>query len=110
MTDQHNGVLDPDQEVKEKRRSERPKLYKCVVVNDDYTPMEFVVALLVKVFKHDTMSATRVMLETHRKGRGVAGVYTKDIAETRAVTAMDLARQYEHPLLVDVEPEDGDGE
>jgi ATP-dependent Clp protease adaptor protein ClpS len=90
------------------RKLKRPRLYKVVFHNDDYTTMEFVVAVLEQVFHHSEASATAIMLSIHRTGTGVAGVYTYEIAETKLAQTMDLARQAEHPLQVTLEPEDDD--
>jgi ATP-dependent Clp protease adaptor protein ClpS len=81
-------------------------MYKVLIHNDDFTPMEFVVLVLMRVFHMDQASATAVMLAVHHHGMGVAGVYTKDIAETKAHLVISLAKEYGHPLLATVE-EDG---
>ncbi len=88
-----------------KTRVEKPRLYKCLLHNDDYTTQEFVVEILISVFRRSRMEATRIMLTVHRGGKGVAGVYTKEIAETKANQAMDRARERGFPLLVTTEPE-----
>ncbi|PKL96229.1 MAG: ATP-dependent Clp protease adapter ClpS [Gammaproteobacteria bacterium HGW-Gammaproteobacteria-8] len=79
-------------------RISRPPLYKVVLLNDDYTPMEFVVDVLKKFFALSHDKATQIMLNVHTRGRGVAGVYTLEIAETKAVMVNDYAREHEHPL------------
>jgi len=84
-------------------RLKRPPLYQVVLINDDYTPMEFVVDLLQRVFGHDRTKATRVMLEVHTRGKGVCGVYTFEIAETKVAQATSYARQHQHPLLCTME-------
>jgi len=84
---------------------QKPPMYKVVFHNDDYTPMEFVVSVLQEVFKHSLAAATRIMLQIHQGGVGVAGVYTKEIAETRVDRALTLARKAGHPLELSVEPE-----
>ena len=82
----------------------KPKMYQVVLLNDDYTPMEFVVELIEKFFNKSRDVATRIMLLVHTEGRGVCGVYTQDIAETKAALVSNYARQYEHPLLCEAEP------
>jgi ATP-dependent Clp protease adaptor protein ClpS len=83
----------------------KPPLFKVLLHNDDYTTMEFVVEVLRTVFHHDVEAATRIMLHVHRRGVGVAGTYTMEIAETKAEKVMSLARAAEFPLLCTVEPE-----
>ena len=78
-------------------------MYKVVLLNDDYTPMEFVVQVLETVFALDRRTATRIMLEVHTKGRGTAGIYTYEIAETRVAQVNALSRQHQHPLLCTME-------
>jgi ATP-dependent Clp protease adaptor protein ClpS len=84
-------------------RVKRPPLYQVVLLNDDYTPMEFVVDVLEHIFGMDRTSATRVMLEVHTRGKGVCGVYTYEIAETKVAQVMTYARQQQHPLLCTME-------
>lgn len=81
----------------------RPPLYRVILLNDDYTPMEFVVQVLEKVFSMDRNTATRVMLEVHTKGKGICGVYTYEIAETKVAQVTSLAQQHQHPLLCTME-------
>lgn len=88
-----------------KPKVERPKMYKVVIHNDDYSTMEFVVEVLITVFRKTTVEATRIMLSVHRSGKGVAGIYSKEIAEAKAGQALDLARTRAYPLLVTTEPE-----
>jgi len=80
-----------------------PEKYKVVMMNDDFTPMEFVVEVLQQFFNMDTEKATQVMLLVHTQGRAVCGLYTRDIAETKARQVVDYARQHGHPLLAEVE-------
>ena len=82
-----------------KPKVKRPPLYKVVLLNDDYTPMEFVVLILEKFFGMDRTKATQIMLHVHTKGRGVCGVYTHDIAETKVALVNDYSRQHQHPLM-----------
>jgi ATP-dependent Clp protease adaptor protein ClpS len=86
-----------------KPRLKRPPLYRVILLNDDYTPMEFVVEVLQKIFSLDRTTATRVMLEVHTKGKGVCGVYTYEIAETKVAQVTGLAQQHQHPLLCTME-------
>ena len=82
----------------------KPSLYRVVLFNDDYTPMEFVVELLEIFFNMNREQATGVMLKIHTQGKAVCGVYTRDIAETKAMQVNDFSRQNEHPLLCEIEP------
>jgi ATP-dependent Clp protease adaptor protein ClpS len=81
----------------------KPPLYKVVLINDDYTPMEFVVEILESVFGMERNKATRVMLEVHTKGKGVCGVFTYEIAETKVAQVTSIAQQQQHPLLCTME-------
>lgn len=80
-----------------------PGQYKVVLINDDYTPMEFVVEVLTKFFSLTLEQATEVMLTVHYKGKGVCGLYSRDVAETKASQVTDYARAQEHPLLCSIE-------
>jgi ATP-dependent Clp protease adaptor protein ClpS len=80
-----------------------PKQYKVILINDDFTPMEFVVQVLEQFFALDRTSATRIMLEVHTKGKGICGVYNFEIAETKVAQVMTIARQHQHPLLCTME-------
>ena len=80
-----------------------PPLYRVVLLNDDYTPMEFVVNILESIFSMERTRATQVMLEVHTKGKGVCGVYNFEIAETKVAQVMGLAQQHQHPLLCTME-------
>jgi ATP-dependent Clp protease adaptor protein ClpS len=82
-----------------------PKKYKVILLNDDYTPMEFVVEILTSFFRLDQMKATEIMLRVHRDGKGVCGVFTRDIAETKAAQVNAYSQQEEYPLLCEIEPE-----
>jgi len=93
-----------DLAVEEERpKLKRPPLYRVILVNDDYTPMEFVVEVLQTVFGMERTKATRVMLEVHTKGKGVCGVYTYEIAETKVAQVTSIAEQQQHPLLCTME-------
>jgi len=90
----------------EQTRLKPPPLYRVILLNDDYTPMEFVVAVLQRFFGMNAETATRVMLKVHTEGKGVCGVFPKEIAETKAVQVNEHARAAEHPLLCDIEADD----
>ena len=81
----------------------RPPLYQVVLINDDYTPMEFVVDVLERFFAMDRTTATRVMLEVHTRGKGVCGVFTYEIAETKVSQVTSYSREHQHPLLCTLE-------
>jgi len=81
----------------------RPPLYRVILVNDDFTPMEFVVEILQGVFRMERTSATRVMLEVHTKGKGICGVFSYEIAETKVAQVTTTAQQQQHPLLCTME-------
>ena len=85
----------------------RPPLFKVVLMNDDYTPMEFVVEILEGFFRMNREQATHVMLTVHTQGKGVCGIYTRDIAETKAAQVNQYARENEHPLLCEIEASEG---
>ncbi|MBT3223232.1 MAG: ATP-dependent Clp protease adapter ClpS [Proteobacteria bacterium] len=88
-----------------REKLERPKRYKVLLLNDDFTTMEFVVFVLKQVFHLSSAAATRIMLQVHKLGVGVAGVYTREIAETRVAQVEKLAREAGHPLECTMEPE-----
>ncbi len=93
-----------DLAVEEARpRLKEPPLYRVVLINDDYTPMEFVVDILESIFGMERTRATQVMLEVHTKGKGVCGVYNFEIAETKVAQVMSIAQQHQHPLLCEME-------
>jgi ATP-dependent Clp protease adaptor protein ClpS len=87
----------------EKTKVKEPPLYKVLLHNDDYTSMEFVVLLLEKVFNKSTAEATRIMINIHQQGLGIAGVYLKEIAETKMAIVHDLAQKNEYPLKCSIE-------
>ncbi|MBL8672207.1 MAG: ATP-dependent Clp protease adapter ClpS [Alphaproteobacteria bacterium] len=89
--------------VKAKPKTKKPSMYKVLMLNDDYTPMEFVVHVLEKFFSKNREEATRIMLHVHRKGVGVCGVYTYEVAETKVAQVIDFARQHQHPLQCTLE-------
>ena len=99
---QHGG--DSDLAVERARpKLKRPPLYKVLLLNDDYTPMEFVVHVLEQFFAMDREKATQVMLHVHTRGMGVCGVFSKDIAETKVVQVNEHSRANQHPLLCTLE-------
>lgn len=108
----HNSG-DPDQfdddtgtaTTTEKPRLQKPPLYKVVLINDDYTPMDFVVEVLRSFFDMNIEKATQVMLKVHTEGKGVCGVFSKDVAETKATQVNEYSRECEQPLLCSVEVE-----
>jgi ATP-dependent Clp protease adaptor protein ClpS len=85
----------------------KPPLFKVVLLNDDYTPMEFVVEVLETFFLMNREQATQVMLTVHTQGKGVCGIYTRDIAETKAAQVNEYAREHQHPLLCEIEASEG---
>jgi ATP-dependent Clp protease adaptor protein ClpS len=89
--------------VKPKAKTKKPAMYKVLMLNDDYTPMEFVVHILERFFSKSRQEATRIMLHVHRRGVGICGVYTYEVAETKVTQVMDFARQHQHPLQCTLE-------
>ena len=88
---------------KTKPKLKKPPLFKVVLLNDDYTPMEFVVLILENIFNHDREQATQIMLHVHKLGKGICGVFTKDIAETKVIQVNSYARENKHPLMCEME-------
>lgn len=107
MSDERYGGSGPTTSVvtKTKPKIKKPSLYKVLLLNDDYTPMEFVVMLLESVFRKNQEEATRIMLHVHQRGVGICGVFTYDVAETKVNQVMDMAQRHEHPLQVTMERE-----
>ncbi len=91
---------------KDEKKVSRPRMYRVLIHNDDYTPMDFVVRLLRTIFHHTESKATAVMLHIHNHGVGVAGVFTHEIAETKVAQVHMMARQNDCPLMASMEPED----
>ena len=89
--------------VRTRTKTKKPAMYKVIMLNDDYTPMEFVVYVLERFFNKSSEDATRIMLHVHRKGVGICGVYTFEVAETKVQQVMDLAREHQHPLQCTLE-------
>ena len=90
----------------EEPKLKKPSLYRVILLNDDYTPMEFVIYVLQTFFSYDKEKATQIMLAVHTKGKGVCGIYTKEVAETKSNRINNFAKQNEHPLVSDIEPID----
>jgi ATP-dependent Clp protease adaptor protein ClpS len=86
-------------------KTKKPSLYKVLLLNDDYTPMEFVVHVLERFFNKGREDATRIMLHVHQHGVGLCGLYTYEVAETKVAQVMDFARQHQHPLQCTMERE-----
>ena len=86
-----------------KVKTKKPSMYKVLLLNDDYTPMEFVVHVLERIFRKNQEEATQIMLHVHRRGVGICGVYTFDVAETKVVQVVDFARKHHHPLQCTME-------
>ena len=91
--------------TKVKPKTKRPNLYRVLILNDDYTPMEFVVHVLELYFGKNADEATRIMLHVHQRGVGICGVYTYEVAETKVAQVMDDARRHQHPLQCTLEKE-----
>ena len=91
------------EQVKEKTK--KPNLYKVLLLNDDYTPMEFVVHILERIFNKNREEAEQIMLHVHHKGVGICGVFTYEVAETKVTQVMLFAKEYEHPLQCTMEKE-----
>ena len=100
---------DPEREgdlaIKSRPKADKPRLYKVIFHNDDYTTQEFVVLVLLKFFHKTESEATHLMLTIHHKGSAIAGVYSRDVAETKVTQVTELAREYGYPLLLTMEPE-----
>jgi ATP-dependent Clp protease adaptor protein ClpS len=91
--------------VQTKPKTKKPSMYKVLMLNDDYTPMEFVVHVLERFFGKNREEATSIMLHVHRRGVGVCGVFTYEVAETKVTQVMDFARRHQHPLQCIMEKE-----
>ncbi len=101
--DDENGIGIAIQEAKPKLK--RPPLYKVVLLNDDFTPMDFVIEILTEYFYMSEEKATQVMLQVHTQGIGVCGVFTKDVAETKVQIVNEYSRENHHPLMCSMEEE-----
>ncbi len=100
QNDENTGVV-----IEARPKTKRPSMYKVLMLNDDYTPMEFVVHVLERFFSKSREEATRIMLHVHQRGVGVCGVYTYEVAETKVTQVMDFARRHQHPLQCTLEKE-----
>ena len=98
LEETQKGVL-----LETKLATKKPSMYKVILLNDDYTPMEFVVYVLQKIFNKNQEEATQIMLHIHKKGTGICGVYTYEVAEVKSKTVIDFAKQNQHPLQCTVE-------
>ena len=98
MNDPQKGVL-----LESKPITKKPSMYKVILLNDDYTPMEFVVYVLEKFFNKNYDQATQIMLHVHRNGIGICGVYTYEVAETKSNLVIDCAKKNQHPLQCTIE-------
>ncbi len=103
--DTHDDDGDVGLAVKPRTRTKRPPMYKVLLLNDDYTPMEFVVLILERFFGLTHAQAFEIMLTVHKKGLAVVGVFSHEIAETKVTQVMDFARQHQHPLQCTMEKE-----
>lgn len=116
MAKPHDSDSDSDSdadvvtETETRKKVQRPRLFKVLLHNDDYTTREFVVQVLQTVFHKDESEATRIMLHVHHNGVGVAGLYTREVAETKIRTVERMARKQDYPLRLSMEPEDPDEE
>jgi ATP-dependent Clp protease adaptor protein ClpS len=99
----NGGDINTGVVTRTKPKTKKPSMYKVLMLNDDFTPMEFVVHVLERFFSKGREEATRIMLHVHRRGVGVCGVYPYEIAETKVTQVMDFARQHQHPLRCTLE-------
>ncbi len=99
-SDTSTGIL-----TSTRTKTKKPSMYRVLLLNDDYTPMEFVVHVLERFFNHTREQATRIMLHVHQKGIGICGVYTYEVAETKVAQVTEFARRHEHPLQCTMEKE-----
>ena len=105
MSDEPDDIGESDLALKPRSKSKRPPLYKVMILNDDYTPMEFVVHVLERFFGMSSAQAFEIMLAVHKKGLAVVGVFSHEIAETKVTQVMDFCRRHEHPLQCTMEKE-----
>ena len=99
----NNNGVDTGVVTRVKPTTKKPSMYKVLLLNDDYTPMEFVVYVLERFFNKQSEEATQIMLHVHQRGVGICGVYSYEVAETKVTQVMDFARQNEHPLQCTLE-------
>ena len=107
MSDNGNGLDVPTTKVvvKNRPKTKKPAMYRVILLNDDYTPMEFVVHVLERFFQKNHEEATQIMLHVHRRGVGVCGVFTYEVAETKVHQVVEFARRHQHPLQCTLEKE-----
>ena len=105
MSDFERGTPATSVVVKRRPRTKKPSMYKVILLNDDYTPMDFVVHVLERFFHKSREEATRIMLHVHRRGVGLCGVYTYEVAETKVNQVVEFARRHQHPLQCTMERE-----
>jgi ATP-dependent Clp protease adaptor protein ClpS len=106
MSTEHPNDFD-DLAIQEARpKLAKPPLYKVILLNDDYTPMEFVVVVLEKFFRMDHENATRIMLQVHQHGMAICGVFSREIAETKVQQVTEFSQENEHPLQCTMEPDE----
>jgi ATP-dependent Clp protease adaptor protein ClpS len=111
MTDKKTDFdREGDVDLQERKKTQRPRLFRVVLHNDDYTTMEFVVYVLMEYFHKTQTEATQIMLHVHKKGKGICGRYTYDVAETKVQQVTHDARENGHPLRCTMEPDQGDGD
>ena len=99
----NNNNLDAGTLLESKTKTKKPSMYNVLLLNDDYTPMEFVVLVLEKVFNKKEEDATQIMLHVHKNGIGMCGIFTYEVAEAKCKNVMDLAKKHEHPLQCTME-------
>jgi len=105
MSDQDHPENDGQVITKAKPKTETPALFKVILLNDDYTPMDFVILVLKKFFMKSDAEATRIMMAVHHEGAGLAGIYTFEVAETKVYTVNEFSRRHKHPLKCIMEKE-----
>ena len=102
-SDEDGGDTGTGTITRTRTKTKKPSMYKVLLLNDDYTPMEFVVHVLQRFFSKNAEDATKIMLHVHQNGVGICGVFTYEVAETKVSQVMDLARQHDHPLQCTME-------
>ena len=102
-SDEEGGDTGTGTITRTRTKTKKPSMYKVLLLNDDYTPMEFVVYVLQRFFSKNAEDATKIMLHVHQNGVGICGVFTYEVAETKVSQVMDLARQHDHPLQCTME-------
>ena len=105
MADKQSQYLEAQVIQESEPKVQRPRLYKVMLLNDDFTPMEFVVVLIERIFHKNREEATQIMLHVHQKGVGVCGIFTREVAETKVRQVLGFAKERQHPLQCTMEPE-----